>query len=302
MSNFAPTNTAVMKDNAIFHILAFLIVCVWGTTYVSSKVLINAGLSPAQIFTLRFAIAYLLLLAIYHRRLFADNWKDELQLALLGVTGGSMYFLSENTALSYSTASNVSLIVCSCPMVSMLMLAALYKEERLQRIQYAGSVLALVGMAVVVLNGHFVLHLSPLGDALALCACLCWSIYSVILRNIGKKYSSKLISRKVFFYGLLTITPYYIIYPQWPPIELLATPEVIAHLLFLAVVASFGAYLLWNICVDHLGVVIANNWIYLTPIATIVVAWLLIGEKPTPWLFIGTAMILIGMWLAAKRQ
>ena len=50
------------------------------------------GLSPAQIFTLRFSIAYILMLAFNHRRLFADSWQDELKMALLGITGGSLYF------------------------------------------------------------------------------------------------------------------------------------------------------------------------------------------------------------------
>jgi len=285
----------------IFHLLAFLIVCVWGTTYVSSKVLINCGLSPAQIFTLRFAIAYLLMLCICHSRLFADSWRDELRLMLLGVTGGSLYFLSENTALSYSTASNVSLIVCSCPMAATLMLSVLYKEERLRKIQYMGSLLALLGMAIVVLNGHFVLHLSPVGDFLALCACLSWAVYSVILRNILNRYSSKFITRKLFFYGLLTISPYFLVKPGMPSWQTLSSPTVASHLLFLAVVASFACYLLWNLCVRKLGVQQASNWIYFNPIATIVFAWFLLGEEPTIFLYLGTAMILFGMWLADKR-
>jgi len=139
---------------------------------------------------LRFLLAYALLLAVYHKRLFADTWKDELLMLVLGLTGGSLYFLAENTALAYSTATNVSLIVCSCPMVSTLGLAILYKEERLSKTQYFGSVLALMGMAVVVLNGHFVLHLSPRGDLLALLACLCWAAYSILLRGVMNRYPS----------------------------------------------------------------------------------------------------------------
>jgi len=291
-----------MGSNWKYHVLAFLIVCVWGTTYVSSKVLINNGLTPAQIFTLRFLIAYLLMLAICHRRLFADSWKDELVFLLLGVTGGSMYFLSENTALAYSTASNVSLIVCSCPMVATLLLSALYKEERLSKVQYLGSVIALLGMAIVVLNGHFVLHLSPLGDALALGACLCWALYTVLLRNILGRYSSKFITRKVFFYGLLTILPYFLFFPGLTSADTLLRTEVMSHLLFLAVAASFACYLLWNLCVIHLGAQEASNWIYFNPIATIVFAWFLLGETPTVYLYLGTALILFGMYLADRKK
>jgi len=290
-----------MGGTKYYHIIAFLIVCVWGTTYVSSKILINNGLTPAQIFFLRFLLAYVLLLVVYHKRLFADTWKDELLMLMLGLTGGSLYFLSENTALSYSTASNVSLIVCSCPMVSTLGLAALYKEERLSKTQYLGSVIALLGMAVVVLNGHFVLHLSARGDILALVACLCWAVYSILLRNVMNRYPSLFITRKVFFYGVITIIPF-ILFTSMPAPSTLLRGEVMAHLLFLSVVASFLCYVFWNKCLRNLGVQQASNWIYFNPIATIVFAWIMLNEKPTIFLFFGTAMILFGMYLADRNQ
>ena len=126
-----------MKDN-IFHIVAFFTVAIWGTTFVWTKLLIINGLSPAQIFTLRFIIAYVMLTAfsllrplflrgklktaypekwrkIQHKWV-ADNWRDELVMAALGVTGGSLYFLSENEALRFTTATNVSLaVMLACP-------------------------------------------------------------------------------------------------------------------------------------------------------------------------------------------
>ena len=289
-----------MSTTKYYHIIAFLIVCVWGTTYVSSKILINNALTPAQIFFLRFLLAYALLLAVYHKRLFADTWKDELLMLVLGLTGGSLYFLAENTALAYSTATNVSLIVCSCPMVSTLGLAILYKEERLSKTQYFGSVLALMGMAVVVLNGHFVLHLSPRGDLLALLACLCWAAYSILLRGVMNRYPSLFISRKVFFYGVITILPYVLI-TGLPSPTILMRSEVLAHLLFLSVVASFLCYIYWNKCLRTLGVQQASNWIYFNPIATIVFAWIMLNETPTVFLFLGTAMILVGMYLADRK-
>ena len=120
------------------------------------------GLSPAQIFTLRFAIAYLLLLAFelttrrQSFRLFSRSWRDELVMVLSGITGGSVYFLTENAAMLYTTATNTSLIVCSCPLFAMLLVALVYhKSERFTKVQVVGSLMACAGMAAVVLNGHF---------------------------------------------------------------------------------------------------------------------------------------------------
>ena len=280
---------------------------IWGNTFVFTKLLLQNGLSPAQIFTLRFIIAYVLLLAFAltkrRFRLFCDNWRDELLMVVLGITGGSVYFLAENAAMLFTTATNTSLIVCSCPLFAMLLFAIVYRHsERISKIQALGSVIACLGMAVVVLNGHFVLHLSPLGDMLAFAACLCWAVYSLLMKPATQRYSSLFITRKVFFYGLLTILPYYIFVPGFPPVEVLLRPEVLWNLLFLSVVASMICYILWNWVIGKLGAVIATNWVYFNPITTIIFAWLLLHEQITVWFLLGTILILSGMYLAERKS
>ena len=216
-----------------YHIVAFLTVAVWGTTFVWTKLLIINGLSPAQIFTLRFIIAYVLLTGFSlwrgRHKWFSDSWRDELTMMALGLTGGSMYFLTENESLRFTTATNTSLIVCSCPLFAMLIIALFYKSERFGARKIAGSVIALAGMAVVVLNGHFVLHLSPLGDTLAFSACLCWALYTLLMKPVMGRYPAMFITRKVFFYGILTILPYYIFVPDMPSMDVLLRPAVMKH-------------------------------------------------------------------------
>ena len=211
-----------------YHIVAFLTVAVWGTTFVWTKLLIINGLSPAQIFTLRFIIAYVLLTGFSlwrgRHKWLSDNWRDELTMMALGLTGGSMYFLTENESLRFTTATNTSLIVCSCPLFAMLIIALFYKSERFSRLQALGSLLALIGMAAVVLNGHFVLHLSPLGDTLAFSACICWALYTLLMKPVMGRYPAMFITRKVFFYGILTILPYYIFVPDMPSLDVLMRP------------------------------------------------------------------------------
>ena len=300
-----------------FHLVAFITVAIWGSTFVFTKMLLQNGLSPAQIFTLRFIIAYVLLLAFAltkrRFRLFSDNWRDELLMVVLGITGGSVYFLAENAAMLFTTATNTSLIVCSCPLFAMLLVAIVYRHsEHISRHQALGSVIACLGMAVVVLNGHFVLHLSPLGDMLAFAACLCWAVYSLLMKAAlergqsdaaeRERYSSLFITRKVFFYGLLTIIPYYFFVPGFPSMEVLLRPEVLWNLLFLGVVASMLCYVLWNWVIGKLGAVVATNWVYFNPITTIIFAWWLLHEQITVWFLLGTVLILTGMYLADRKK
>ena len=299
------------RSHLIPHIVAFLTVAVWGSTFVFTKLLLQAGLSPAQIFTLRFIIAYVLLLAYslsrQHQWL-CSSWKDELLMVALGITGGSLYFLTENAAMLYTTATNTSLIVCSCPLFAMLLFAIVYRQsEHITKVQALGSVIACLGMAVVVLNGHFVLHLSPLGDILAFGACLCWAVYSLLMKKALEDYSTFFITRKVFFYGIITIIPYYILRPEEASIFSSSILEflnssILLNLLFLAVVASLLCFLTWNWVISKLGAVVATNWVYFNPITTILFAWWLLHEQITIWFLLGTILILAGMYLSDKKK
>lgn len=289
------------NNNIFYHLVAFLTVAIWGTTFVSTKVLMINGLSPAQIFTLRFTMAYVLMFCFNHRRLFADSWRDEGLMVLLGITGGSLYFLSENEAMNYTTATNTSLIVCSCPLFATLLVRLVYRSSRIHIMQLTGSLLAFMGMTIVVLNGRFVLHLSPVGDALAFTACICWAFYSLLMKTMTDKYSAAFITRKVFFYGVLTIIPYYILVPGVPSMAVLTQPVVVGNLLFLGCLASMICFLTWNWCISKLGAVKATNWVYFNPITTMIFASWVLGEKITIYFLIGAVCILTGMYMADRK-
>lgn len=291
-----------MKTRYLPHVVAFLVVATWGTTFVFTKLLLLGGLTAAQIFVLRFIIAYVLLLGycLYKGiRWIASSWRDELLMVALGVTGGSLYFLTENSAMNYTTTTNTSIIVSLCPLFASAIIGAFYKSERLNRVQTIGTLMAAIGVIVVVMNGHFVLHLSPRGDALAFGACLCWAFYSLLMIPANARYDTVFITRKVFFYGLLSMIPYFIVHPDLNIHIVFAQPEMMWNLLFLGCIASMLCFLAWNWVLKQLGPVVATNYVYLNPVTTIVFAWLILNEQITPWFILGTLLILQGMYLAA---
>lgn len=286
----------------LYHIVAFITVAIWGSTFISTKVLIQDGLSPAQIYTIRFLIAYVLMLLFSHKRLFAKSLKDELLMLALGMTGGTLYFMTENEALRFSTATNVSLIVCSCPLFTMVLFRLFFKGSRLSRWQVLGTVLSFVGMAAVVLNGQFVLYLSPIGDSLALAACFSWAVYSLLMKEAHHRYSSAFITRKVFFYGLVTVLPYYLFVPDVPSAEVLLRPRVLYNLLFLGCIASMLCFLMWTWVMLKLGAIPATNYVYVNPLTTIVFAAWILNEKITAFFIFGSIMILAGLYLSNKKD
>lgn len=293
-----------------YHIVAFVVVAIWGSTFVFTKMLLLAGLTPAQIFTLRFIIAYVLLLgySLTKRfRLFSDSLKDELLMLMLGISGGTLYFLTENSAMNYTTTTNTSLIVSLSPLVATALIAIFYKSQRLSRLQTLGTLMAALGVTIVVLNGHFVLHLSPVGDSLAFSAALCWGLYSLLMIPANARYDAIFITRKVFFYGLLAMIPYYILRPSETsifisPSTFLFPLSTFLNLLFLGCIASMACFLAWNWVLKKLGAVVATNYVYFNPVTTILFAWWVLSERITVWFLLGTGLILVGMYLADKKK
>ena len=297
-----------------YHLLALAVVAVWGITFVSTKVLIGAGLHPVDIFWIRFVLAYagiwLYILLTGRDRKLWYGWKEEGIFLLLGVTGGSFYFLTENTALAYTQASNVSFLVCSAPLFTAI-LTLFYRRfgkdrfaKSLEKVRLGwpligGTVLALSGMALVAFEGTR-LQLSPKGDLLAIGAAVCWALYSLFMGEMARRYGAVTATRKVFFYGLLTILPFLGGHGRSLTPEVLGQTAVWGNLLFLGLIASLVCFIAWNLVIDKLGNVTSTNYVYLNPVFTLLTAMILLGERMTPLSAIGCAAILGGViWAGA---
>ena len=286
----------------IYHILAILTSAIWGTTFISSKLLLQEGLSPAAIMILRFVLAYVLMLPFVKGKWFCKSLKDELLMVLLGISGGSLYFLLENTALVYTQASNVAIIIAATPLLTMLTVNLLDRGKGASKRLYGYSLMSLAGVALVILNGNFVLKLNPIGDLLTFGAVVTWVIYSIIIAKVQESYSSWMITRKIFFYGVVTLLPYFLVEPWDVTWEMMSRPMVWGNIAYLGVLASLGCYMTWNIVIKRLGAVDATNYLYINPIVAMITANLLLGERITPLAIAGTALILVGVYLAERKK
>lgn len=291
-----------MGNKTIYHIIAIVTAAIWGTTFISSKILLEHGLSPAEIMILRFAMAYVCMLPFWRGGLLAKSWRDELLMVILGITGGSMYFLLENTALVYTQASNVAIIIASTPLLTTLAVHFISRQERADKRLYACSLLSLVGVALVVLNGEFILKLNPMGDLLTLGAAVMWVIYSIIVLKLEGRYHPLMITRKIFFYGVLTLAPYFLFEPWSVEWQMLTNKTVAGNLLFLGIVASLICYWSWNIVIKKLGAIHATNYLYINPIVAMITAYVVLHERITPLAIVGTALILLGVYMAERKK
>ncbi|MBQ9477412.1 MAG: DMT family transporter [Bacteroidales bacterium] len=302
--------------NLRYHLLALTVVAIWGVTFVCTKVLISAGMHPASIFFVRFVLAYagiwvFTALSGQKARLWY-GWKEELVFLLLGISGGSFYFLTENSALAYTQATNTAFLVCSAPLFTALF-TLLYQRfgkgrfvDGLEQIRLGwpligGTALALGGMALVVFDGSRV-QFSAKGDLLAIGAAVCWAVYSLFMSQMSRTHGAVTATRKVFFYGLLTILPFLGMHRESLSLAVLGQSVVWTNLLFLGLVASLLCFILWNLAMDKLGNVSSTNYVYLNPVFTLISAMILLGEQMTPMAGIGCAAILGGVIWAGRAH
>lgn len=297
------------KSKQAGHLAAFITVLCWGCSFISSKILMEeGGMTPVEVFVYRFSIAYLLILSFTFKTIKSRCWKDELQFAICGICSGTLYFLMENYALIYTTTGNVSLLSSLSPIFVAILLAIIYKT-RMKKGEIIGSGIAFVGVALVILSESISkglgLQINPLGDLLSLSCALSWAIYSIAAKNLIPYYNSLFITRKLFFYGLLTSIPLLLI--QHEPLHLsiifdISQPKFLMNLLFLAVMCSSMAYLLWNESMKIIGPLATNNYIYLQPPITMIAGYLILGETIYPFGYVGCALVLSGLVIADKKN
>ena len=293
----------MQNDKTIwYHITALIVALTWGGTFINSKILILHGMSPAEIFVVRFLLAYICIWFISPKRLFCQNWKDELRMLLLGVTGGSLYFVSENMAVGLTYVNNVSFIVSTAPLITTLFALAIYRGFKASWQLISGSILALTGVAIVIFNGQVVLRLNPVGDLLALGSAVSWAVYSLLIRKVSKNYNATFLTRKVFFYGLITMLPVFAVKPWQFPLRDFLKPEIYGNALFLGIVASFLCFALWSWAIEKLGALKTTNYTYLNPLTTIVASAIFLDEPMTVIAYIGSGMILGGVILANLQK
>ena len=271
-------------------VLALLCAVVWGGTFISTKVLLDY-LSPLQILFSRFLLGP-------HR---SDKYGSKAQclFALAGFTGTFLYFLMENVALKYTTASNVGVLVSLAPLFT----AAISKFEnpnlKLSLQFFIGSGLSFLGVLLIVFGENMSLTINPLGDSLAVGAAFVWAIYSVVLKKLAVYRAPILVStRTIFGYGLIFIFAGLLFVDELPNFSVLTETEVWMNLVFLGFIACAGCYSMWTMAVEKIGPDKTALFIYLVPVICLVCSYLILGENLTITSSSGAFLVLFGLILS----
>lgn len=294
-----------MKGNrttAAGHLSALFCILIWGTTFISTKILLIT-FSPIEILVLRFVMGFVALFIVYPKRVKTASLKEELLFVGAGLCGVTMYFLLENVALTYTLASNVGVIVSIAPFFTAILSHFFLKGERLSRSFLIGFVIAITGIFLIGYNTNQVLKLNPTGDLLALLAALAWAMYSTLMRKIRElNYNTIGCTRRVFLYGLILMIPALFLMDFKPDFSKVFVPVNLMNLLFLGLFASALCFVFWNWTVGILGAVKTSLYIYIVPVVTMIAAALFLNETITPTALIGACLALLGMFLAERKE
>lgn len=282
-----------------YHVIAILVILAWGVSFPFTKLLLNANISPTEIFVYRSAIAYLGLLVISRFKITIWNWRDELVAVLCGLTGGAMYFVLQNIALEMTLLSDVVIVIAINPLLTTILAAIFLKEEHFSWKILVCSAVAFAGVAVVTLRNGVVWGDGLLGNILSFLAALSWAVYSVLLKRVQTRHSTLDITRKVMIYGMLCALPVMLFTPL-TPLSTLLQINVLSNMLFLALVCSMAAFFVWNLVIKKIGAIRASNYLYLDPIISIVMGVILINEKVGTIAILGCALVLIGVIMVEK--
>ena len=289
------------NNNWWYHVIAILVIVAWGASFPCTRLLLDAGITPTEIFVYRSAIAYIGLLVFSRFKMSFWGWRDELLAVLCGLTGGAMYFVLQNIALKLTLLSDVVIVIAVNPLLTTILAAMFLKEEHFSWKILLSSMVAFAGVTVVTFRDGFVWGNGLLGNLLAFLAALSWAVYCIILKKVQGRHSTLSITRKVMIYGTLCALPVMFLEPRTPFATLMQT-DVLLNMLFLALICSMAAFFIWNLVIKKIGAIRSSNYLYLDPIVSILMGVIMLNERVGIVAVIGCALVLLGVILVEKAS
>lgn len=292
-----------MKNPAFLgHFFAIFTIVVWGSTFSSTKVLLE-NFSSYEILVFRFILAYFCLFVYRPKILKIVSLKEEFLFAMCGLSGVCLYFLLENIALIYTSASNAGVLVSISPIYTAI-LGFLFFKKKLNIFFIIGFLFALIGIILIIFQGKTNLHISPFGDFLCLLAGISWTFYTIFLDKLFelKKDTNTLsITKKIFFYGIVFSSLTLFIDGINTSLERFLVFKNISNLIFLGIFASALCYLSWGVSLKLLGTLKASAYLYVVPVVSVFVAFFTLKEPITASIAIGSGLVLMGLILSQKK-
>jgi drug/metabolite transporter (DMT)-like permease len=274
---------------------------IWGGMYVVSKVVLEI-IPPFTLVSIRLLLGALTLFLVLLVRGFPSISRGQFwQVLGVGFVGYGISLSLQFLGTKLSTAANGSLVTSATP-AFVLIFASLLLKEKITPLRLVSLVLATLGVVAVIdprsaqLNPELFLgNLSLIGAAIT------WALYSVLVRKTTQTLDVLPFSLIAFLGGLPVTLPA----GAWELGTLgigEMTPGVIGGILFLGVISTALAMVLWNTAFALVDASLASLTFFAQPVVGTLLGWLFLGEQITPLFLLGGVLIGLGLLISTREK
>ncbi|WP_439024345.1 DMT family transporter [Bacillus halotolerans] len=285
-----------MKNTLLGSIYLALAASIWGGMYVVVKVVVSV-IPPLELVWMRYAVAILALLIIglVKKLSWRIHKRDLLLIIAIGIIGNTISIVTQEVGTNLSSAQMGAIITSSTP-AFMVIFARLLLKERLNVKKGISVALATIGVFMIVGNGHIDMT-NQMGGISLLIAALTWALMSVLLKRVPNHYSPIVVTTYSILVAMIILTPFVWMNVNEVHFSQLAHPTIWGGLLYLGIVSTACAFILWNRGIQMLNASSGGLFFFFQPLVGTLLGWLLLGERIGGTFWAGSTLILVGVLL-----
>ena len=277
----------------------------WAGNFTIGKFAFFENIPPYTLAFLRWCFVWIILLPFTYKEILKlkENIKKNLSLFfILGFTSVCIFTSFTYSALNYTQVINASLFNTAIP-VTIILVCFLLKIEKTNLFQISGLLVSVLGILAIItkLDLNILLTLSfNKGDLFMIVAIIAWGIYSAFLRKRTFDVSLLALVQIICTFGLIFLLPLFILdLLQGKTVEI--TSNLFYILIYIAIFTSIGSYYCWAGAVSIIGANRAGIFLSLIPLFSTILAMIFFNEKFLFFHFIGSVLIILGLFLSNKK-
>ena len=277
----------------------------WAGNFTIAKFAYLENIPPFSLSFLRWSLVWIILLPFTYREILSVKNVIKKNLSLffiLGFTSVCVFTSFTYNALNYTQVINASLFNTAIP-VTIILVCFLLKIEKTNIFQISGLLVSVLGILAIItkLDLNILLSLDfNKGDLFMIVAIIAWGIYSAYLKKKTFDISLLALIHITCTFGLLFLLPLFLL-DMMQGRAIVISDNLFYILIYIAIFPSIGSYYCWAGAVSIIGANRAGIFLSLIPLFSTIFAIIFFDEKFLFFHFIGTILIIIGLFLSNKK-
>ncbi|MED3687379.1 DMT family transporter [Peribacillus butanolivorans] len=290
-----------MKNTLLGSLYLSLAASIWGGMYVVVKVVVDS-VPPLELVWFRYVIAIvaLLIIGVVTKQSWRIEKRDWLLIFMIGLIGNTISIVTQEIGTMLSTAQMGAIITSTTP-AFMVLFARIILKEKITFKKALSIILATIGVCIIVGNAQ-INSSNQLGAVSLLIAALTWSLMSVLIKRVPGQYSQIVVTTYAILVSIVLLTPFTINRLDKLDFQAMMHPTIWGGLLYLGVISTACAFLLWNRGLQMLNASSGGLFFFFQPIVGTFLGWLLLGEQIGLPFWMGTILIFIGVIFVIREE